>query len=234
MISYFSLHLQLSRTCPNRKTATIATQNTKHHYHSIKRYLSGFSFTGPKNLDGILKTELIKGKSKSEVSEIWTSYHKNKEGILGLIMDGDAGSKVIKRAKKCPFFIQPVFRENGYFMLLSQYQPPSHFFFAYLEDYKMDPNRAQPLITFSIFTDLNKSHDISLLRCDIVNKGIEISEGKVLMENFVDSYHIEKEFSKVKVFNDNPETFEFDEFLSCMNKKWKIPITSSTTVGKNQ
>ena len=109
-------------------------------------------------------------------------------------------------------------------MLLSQYQHPSHFFLAYLEDYKMDPNRAQPLVTCSVFTDLEESHEgLGLLRCDVINKGIEESEGKAIMENMLNSYEIKNEFSKVKLFNERPEKFDVDDFLSCMKQKWKIP-----------
>ena len=119
-----------------------------------------------------------------------------------------------------PFFIQPVFREDGHFMLVSQYQSPSHFFLVYLEDYKMDPNRAQPLLTFSVFTDLKESHNISLLRCDVINRGIDEREASIIMGNVIDSYRNEKEFSRVKAFNDNPEKFDLDDFIACTKQKW--------------
>lgn len=188
----------------------------------IKRCLSGFSFAGPRKLDEIMKTELLDGKSKVEVLDMWTSYHADKQGVLGSMLDVNNSVKVIDRAEKRPFFIQPVFREDGHFMLVSQYQSPSHFFLAYLEDYKMDPNRAQPLLTFSMFTDLNESHNISLLRCDVINRGIEENEASVIMKNVIDSYRIEEEFSRVKTFNDNPEKFDFDDFVSCSKIKWKV------------
>lgn len=38
-----------------------------------------FSFAGPRKLEEIVKMELLKGKNKSEISEIWLSYHENKE-----------------------------------------------------------------------------------------------------------------------------------------------------------
>jgi hypothetical protein len=93
---------------------------------------------------------------------------------------------------------------------------------AYLEDYKMDPQRASPLITFSVFNDLTESHDISLLRCDFINKGIEADEGIEVVERLLDSYlHEDEYYTKVEVFNKKPSQFDVDDFISCMNQKRK-------------
>lgn len=40
---------------------------------------TNFSFAGPRKLDEIMKVELLKEKSKSEISDIWLSYHESKE-----------------------------------------------------------------------------------------------------------------------------------------------------------
>jgi hypothetical protein len=114
-------------------------------------------------------------------------------------------------------------------MLLSQFQTPSHFLLAYLEDYKMDPNSAQPLMTFSIFNDLVESHDISLVRCDIINKGISESEGRRVMDLLLDSYRVDEDFDRwVKMFNEQPATFDIDDYIACMSQKWKSEESSSS------
>lgn len=114
-------------------------------------------------------------------------------------------------------------------MLLSQFQAPSHFLLAYLEDYKMDPNRAQPLMTFSIFNDLVKSHNISLIRCDVINKGIEEGEGHKVMDMLVESYEVDEAFGRwVKQFNEQPASFDVDDYISCMNQKWKGDTNASS------
>mmetsp|Transcript_22901 Transcript_22901/g.28862 ORF Transcript_22901/g.28862 Transcript_22901/m.28862 type:complete len:186 (-) Transcript_22901:156-713(-) len=184
--------------------------------------MSGFSFAGPRSLNEIMKTDLLEGKTKAEISEIWMTYHEGKERVHGAILKGCDGVKILERAEKLQFFIQPIFRNDGFFMLLSQFQPPSHFLLAYLEDYKMDPNRAQPLVTFSIFNDLVESHDMSLVRCDVINKGIEESEGQKVMDLLLDSYKVDEDFSRwVKQFNEQPGDFDVDDYISCMNQKWK-------------
>lgn len=187
----------------------------------IKRQLSGFSFAGPKTLNEILKTELLQDKSKTEISDIWVAYHEEKKDVHGTILNGEQGVKLLERAEKCPFFIQPVFREGGYFMLLSQYQAPSHFILAFLEDYKLDPSRAQPLFTFSIFNDFVSSHDISLQRLDVINKGIGKAEGIIVMQNIVDAYRLDEDYKYVSTFNESPERFDISEFISFMKRKWE-------------
>jgi hypothetical protein len=184
--------------------------------------MSGFSMVGPKTLNEILKKEKISPLNRADIIDLWLSYHENKEGIHGSILERKQGLTLIQRATECPYFIQPVFREEGFFMLLSQFQSPCHFFLAYLEDYKMDPNRASPLITFSIFNDLIESHDLSLLRCDMVNKGIEEMEAVKAVERILECYLQEDEYhTKVKVFNKNPSHFDLDDFIYYMNQKWK-------------
>lgn len=180
-----------------------------------------FSFAGPRKLDDIMKTELLEGKSASEVSDIWMTYHEGKDRTHGLIMSGKESADVLERAKESPFFVQPIFRDEGYFMLVSQFQEPSHFLMAYLEDYKMDPARAQPLLTFSVFDDLAKKLDLGLVRCDIVNKGIEDDEGRRVVNSMLEAYKTDDEYLKVKAFNQTPDSFDVDDYISCQNQRWK-------------
>ena len=120
-----------------------------------------------------------------------------------------------------PFFVQPIFRDDGFFMMISQFQNPSHFLMAYLEDYRMDPAAAQPLLTFSIFDDYAISKDLTLVRCDILNRGLHDSEGRKLVENVMESYICDVEYAAVQTFNQRPQSFDVDDFISRQNEKWR-------------
>ena len=91
----------------------------------------------------------------------------------------------------------------------------------------MDPARAQPLVTCSVFSDLSESLDIHLVRCDVVNKGLEDLEGFKAAESILDMYSKEEEYEKVKTFNNEPDSFDFDDFISCQNQKWKDSFSPS-------
>ena len=92
---------------------------------------------------------------------------------------------------------------------------------AYLEDYKMDPARAQPLLTFSVFDDYSEEKDITLIRTDVLNKGIDDIEGLKVVRSMVDMYILDEEYSSVQAFNKTPDTFDFDDYVSRQNEKWK-------------
>ena len=59
-----------------------------------------FSFAGPRKLDEIIKRDLIEEKTKAEVSDIWMTYHENKERVHGCIASGKEGKLILDRAQK--------------------------------------------------------------------------------------------------------------------------------------
>lgn len=190
--------------------------------HCIARRFLSFSFAGPRKLSEILKLDLLEGQSASEISDIWYTYHESRESVVGICLSGSDGKKVLSRASKCPFFVQPVFRDDGFFMLISQFQDPSHFLMAYLEDYKMDPSSASPLVSFSIFNDLaDAPQNLSLVRCDILNANIQDHEGLKVVQSVLDNYRSEDDFGLVRTFNERPASFDVDDYISRMNDRWK-------------
>ena len=89
---------------------------------------------------------------------------------------------------------------------------------AYLEDYKMDPTAASPLMTFTVFDDLAAEKDLTLVRADIVTKGIDDKEGSLIVESLLENYRAD--FSSIQIFNKHPDEFDFEDFLARMNVKW--------------
>lgn len=104
-------------------------------------------------------------------------------------------------------------------MLISQYMDPSHFCMAYLEDYKMDPNSATPLLTFSVFNDLVDTKHISLVRCDILNRSILDDEGQRIVSSVLRNYT--EDYEVVRSFNQDAQKFDIDSFISRMSNQWK-------------
>lgn len=107
-------------------------------------------------------------------------------------------------------------------MMVSQFQAPAYFLLAYLEDYKMDPHSATPLLTFSVFNDYATSKDISLVRCDILNRSIASDEGKKVVQALLDNYRMDESFHSVQSFNENPNAFDIDDYISQMNERWNL------------
>ena len=85
----------------------------------------------------------------------------------------------------------------------------------------MDPSRAQPLVTFSVFDDYADGKDLTLVRVDVLNKGIEDDEGLKIVQNMLDVYTRDDEYIGVYAFNKKPETCDFDDYIAQQNEKWK-------------
>lgn len=187
---------------------------------SLSERCFSFSFAGPKKLHDILKKELVEDKTRTEISEMWYSYHEGKDNVHGLVFKGKETESILTRAKSSPFYIQPIFRDDGHFMLVSQFFEPSHFIMAYLEDYKMDPAAAQPLLSFSVFDDYAKDKDLTLVRADILNNGIDEGEGLNVVKSMLDNYKDDDEYVNVRVFNANPNSFNHDDFIAQKSRKW--------------
>ena len=64
------------------------------------------------------------------------------------------------------YFIYPIFREGGYFMLLSEFQD-SCFLFTFLEDYRKNPKAANPWMSLTLYDEFLVDKDLGLLRGDV-------------------------------------------------------------------
>ena len=79
---------------------------TKHEHNrynffsdnQLSQKRSNFSYAGPRKLSDILKTELLEGKTVTEISDMWMTYHEGKENVHGIVMDGKKGRNLLSKA----------------------------------------------------------------------------------------------------------------------------------------
>ena len=69
---------------PIHRLASVSKRQSQLGYAAAERLFS-FNFAGPKQLDDILKKELVEDKNATEVADIWYTYHENK------VRDDDLG-----------------------------------------------------------------------------------------------------------------------------------------------
>eukprot|EP00592_Proboscia_alata_P006489 CAMPEP_0194357168 /NCGR_PEP_ID=MMETSP0174-20130528/4692_1 /TAXON_ID=216777 /ORGANISM="Proboscia alata, Strain PI-D3" /LENGTH=227 /DNA_ID=CAMNT_0039127073 /DNA_START=22 /DNA_END=705 /DNA_ORIENTATION=- len=214
--------MKYSRFFGNKILSRNCKSSESRMFQPLVHNFSSYSFASPRKLEEIMKTEKMSDMDSKTISEVWSKYHENKKRVVGLEISGKEGKSVLSRAAQCPYFIHPVFRDGGFFNLVSQFQTPSHFMLAYLEDYKKDPQGAQPLITLSLFENFMESHELTLVRGDIIAEGLSDEEGGRIIQTLVDMYRFDDEFTNnVHSFNKQPEKFDIDDFTSIQNKKWK-------------
>jgi hypothetical protein len=116
-------------------------------------------------------------------------------------------------------------------MMVSQFQSPNYFLLAYLEDYRTDPARARPLLTISIFEDMADSKDVTLVRCDVIDRGIDDDDGRRICELLLDDYADDDDFRIVHTFNKMPDAFDLDAFVQEKERRWEV-MNSVETEGK--
>lgn len=113
------------------------------------------------------------------------------------------------------FFIQPVFRNDGYFVLISEFQKP-YFLLTYLEEYQTNPGGAAPKVTASLFDDFYDK-DLMLVRCDFDAK--QINEAPLAMESVLHNYL--NDYEIIETFNLKPDSFSFEDFVAKAKEKWQ-------------
>jgi hypothetical protein len=99
---------------------------------------------------------------------------------------------------------------------------------AYLEDYKMDPAAAQPLLSFSIFDDYAENKDLTLVRVDVLNRGIDEAEGMKVVTAMLANYKNDDEYLSVRAFNTKPESFDIEDYIAQQSTKWNAGNDEST------
>jgi hypothetical protein len=106
-------------------------------------------------------------------------------------------------------------------MLISQFQAPHYFLLAYLEDYKMDPTGATPLLTMSVFMDYaGPPRNLALVRADVLSPGLDGGEARKAAASVLENYSDEGEYGSVRAFNRSPGEFDVDDYVSRMNDRW--------------
>jgi len=96
----------------------------------------------------------------------------------------------------------------------------------------MDPASAQPLMTFSVFDDYAQEKNLTLVRADILNTGIDDGEGLKVVKSMLDNYEDDDKFLAVKAFNKKPDSFDIDDYITQQNAKWNSGDVGNVTIDK--
>lgn len=128
----------------------------------------GFSYPAPRSLQQIVKIELLENETEDRIRKIWEDYHGEKDDSLATTLSGEEYASLVQRATASPFFLFPVYRKEGFFNMICQFQETC-FLLTYLEAFKENPGLAPPCLTVSLYDDLVEKKDIGLLRADVIN-----------------------------------------------------------------
>ncbi|CAL4091523.1 unnamed protein product, partial [Meganyctiphanes norvegica] len=127
--------------------------------------------TPQKRLDSIMKTELLKDKTKEEIEYIWREYFKGKDTISGSA-PAELYEKLHSNGMKYNTFLFPIPRDQGYEFIVSQFAG-HEIHFTPLINFQAYKENAPECLTMVHFPDLQEEHGIVLMEGEYNSKVIQ-------------------------------------------------------------
>ena len=177
----------------------------------------------PQSLSDVVHLSLLEREEPDRVVQIWNDYHstaKSSEGAdssivpnaLGRTLDKAQAAGVLRRATECPIFVLPVWRQDGYMVMLSQFADAAYNF-VYLEDFKTQPHAAEPYMAARMYRELVTAKGVVLVRAHIDGTRLHRSEAEQLLDSTLRVYSDDALFEFVETFNKRPADFDFEAFV---------------------
>jgi ATP synthase F1 complex assembly factor 1 len=135
---------------------------------SSKSIGGGFNFPSPRKLNELVKLDLLAIEEPEQIRSIWSKYHAEKDDAIAQSLGGKMYEKLVERASLNRYFIFPVYRQEGFFNMLCQFQEKV-FLLTYIEAFKENPAMAPACLTISLYDEFIQSKDTALLRADVIN-----------------------------------------------------------------
>ena len=155
-----------------------------------------FSYPAPRALAEITNLPLLELEDAKSVKAIWEGHHKEQNTCVAGTLSGAQYDLLESRAASSPFFVFPVPRDEGHFILLSQAQG-KHFLFTFLEDYKRSPATAQPWASVQLFDELLDTKAVGLVRAEVMPERLASAEADRLLM-LVRRYYGTSAYDKVR------------------------------------
>ncbi|XP_015110982.2 methionine--tRNA ligase, mitochondrial [Diachasma alloeum] len=167
-------------------------------------------------LSDVMKTELLEDKGKDEITDIWLSYHKERDCISGA-MDSERFNAMYEVSMKYPTFILPLPRENGYEFILTQFYG-TEVHMTPLLWYQTHQENAPECMTIVHYLEFKDSKNLVLMRGQFDTKSINVQEAQCLANQLQLYYSGEENerFALLKTFNERPDEFKHMDLISQM------------------
>lgn len=183
-----------------------------------KRELSGFSYPAPRTLAGVVNMNLFAQEPAERIKEIWEQYHAASVTAMAKVIPTATYKAIESRAPNCRNFVLPIDNENGFFVVVAQYQDKS-WFVTYVEDFKKNPDAAQPYLVITIYPELSESKGLVLLRADICALAtLTKTDAARILEQLVTFYGDDTHFQHVYSFNKTPREFNYESAFEAARK----------------
>lgn len=170
----------------------------------------GFSYPGARALDQIVKLELLENEPTLQIRRIWEEFHANRDDAIAATLTAKAFHSLVNRAAVAPYFVVPVYRQEGFFNMVCHFQQ-SCFLTTYLDAFKANPSTAPPCVAISLYDNLVAEKNVALIRADVINM-LDKKEAQLLLQQLLLSYQHDQLYDHVNKFNKKPNDFNFEAY----------------------
>jgi hypothetical protein len=191
-----------------------------------KKYLPGFSFPAPRNLESIIKYALLEREQPEKIKETWNAYHDSRIDCVASTWTDAEFQGIQERKRRCPRMVYPVFKGEGKFFTLFAEWQDKFCIMTFLDDYMKNPSGAEPYLSIALYDDFLARKQLVLVRGDFTGhlRKLDAAHLMNLMRYF---YFSEPKW--VEAFNLEPSKFNFDAFLAECPKP---PAVKDAAAGK--
>lgn len=176
---------------------------------------------GRKSLDEVCKLALLEATPAPAVAAIWNEHHKQFIQYWGRTISTEAYNALEPRLRKCPYFVIPCFRDKGLFNVVTNFHNDL-IGVVPLGEFQKKGDHAQVHMTIQFFTELSRSKQLVLVRCEIQDKVFMRMDCVFLTQMLLKYYTLPHLFEGyVEPFNKRPNQFDFHQYLRAMKDEAK-------------
>jgi hypothetical protein len=171
---------------------------------------------GRKSLDEICKVSLLEATPAAQVAMIWNEHHKQFVQYWGRTISVQAYEALRPRLAQSPYFVIPVFRDKGLFNVVTNFHNDL-VGVAPLGEYQKKQDHAGIHMTIQFFTELSRSKQLILVRCEIKDQVLMRQDCLFLTQMLLKYYTFPKLYEGfVETFNKRPNQFDYHQYLRQM------------------
>ncbi|CAD2216860.1 ATP synthase mitochondrial F1 complex assembly factor 1 [Angomonas deanei] len=185
-----------------------------HISHFLRQPRGGyFRKPGRKGLDEIVKLPLFESATPHQVASIWSTHHTQFLQYWGRVISAKAYNALEPRLRLCPYFVVPCFRDKGLFNVVTNFKDDL-IGVAPLGEWQQKQDAAQIHMTIQFFTELQRSKQLVLVRCEIKDEVFKRTDCIFLTQMILKYYTFPRLYETyVETFNKRPNQFDYHAYL---------------------
>ncbi|RNA34718.1 ATP synthase mitochondrial F1 complex assembly factor 1 [Brachionus plicatilis] len=168
-----------------------------------------------KNLDCIMKTEMLNDLPPEEIKNIWSTYMKERSRLSDMLTL-DEYSKIRERSKQFNTFLFPLQKDQGFEFILTQWSA-NECHFTSLINFQAHGENAPSIMSAIYYDDLKDTKKVVLEMVEVDTNTLKMEEAKLLM-HLMKLYYLKSEdndekYTLMNIFTKKPDEFKHMDII---------------------